>query len=188
MRAHFAFAILVNLVFTAYSSHVKELTLYNFDKFVDGERFVFVFFYASWEQRCVEILERYEEVGDTYADRDDVLIAKVNAYEEVKLGTRYWIDEYPSFRYFIKGSITEETYKGSSHPQDLIRFIQTKAFQRLNLGIFLTPVIDLAQSSTLAHQTLNASSKTEHEVSWCSTTMATAISATVYKALCTTWE
>ena len=109
MRAHFGFAILVNLVFTAYSSHVKELTLYNFDKFVDGERFVFAFFYASWEQRCVEILERYEEVGDAYADRDDVLIAKVNAYEEVKLGTRYWIDEYPSFRYFIKGSITEET-------------------------------------------------------------------------------
>ena len=39
------------------------------------------------------------------------------------------------------------SYKGSSHPQDLIRFIQTKAFQRLNLGIFLTPVIDLSSSN-----------------------------------------
>jgi len=95
----------------------------------------------------VKILERFEEVGDAFSERDDVVIAKVNAYEEIKLGTKYWIDEYPAFRYFIKGSVTEETYKGSTLPEDLIRFIHTKAFLRLNVGIFLTPVIDLTSSN-----------------------------------------
>ena len=109
MRAQFIFAIVVNVAFVAQGSHVIELTLYNFAKYVDGERFAFVFFYATWHQQCMDILERYEEVGDAFSERDDVVIAKVNAYEEIKLGTRYWIDQYPSFRYFIKGSVTEET-------------------------------------------------------------------------------
>lgn len=90
-------------------SFVKELTLTNFDQVVDGKKFVFVFFYAPWHEQCVRLLERYEEVGDTFSSREDVVIAKVNAYEEIKLATRYWVDEYPAFRYFIKGSITEET-------------------------------------------------------------------------------
>lgn len=109
MRAYFIFAFVVNLAFSAHGSHVVELTLKNFNKYVDGERFAFVFFYATWHAQCMKIMERYEEVGDAYSERDDVVIAKVNAYEEIKLGTRYWIDEYPSFRYFIKGSVTEET-------------------------------------------------------------------------------
>lgn len=90
-------------------SFVKELTLTNFDQVVDGKKFAFVFFYAPWHEQCVRLLERYEEVGDTFSSREDVVIAKVNAYEEIKLATRYWVDEYPAFRYFIKGSITEET-------------------------------------------------------------------------------
>ena len=109
MRAYSLLAFIVNLAFSAHGFHVVELTLNNFEKYVDGERFVFVFFYAAWHERCVKILERFEEVGDAFSERDDVVIAKVNAYEEIKLGTKYWIDEYPAFRSFIKGSVTEET-------------------------------------------------------------------------------
>ena len=39
------------------------------------------------------------------------------------------------------------SYKGSTLPEDLIRFIHAKAFLRLNVGIFLTPVIDLTSSN-----------------------------------------
>ena len=112
MRARFFLAIVaLNFAFITalHGSNVHELTLGNFDKFVDGERFAFVFFYAAWDDDCQKILERIEEVGDAFADRGDVVIAKVNAYEEIKLATRYWIDHYPSYRYFIKGSVTEET-------------------------------------------------------------------------------
>ena len=112
MRARFTFALVVlNFAFipALHGSNVLELTLGNFDKHVDSERFAFVFFYAAWHGDCQTILERLEEVGDTFADREDVVIAKVNAYEEIKLATRFWIDHYPSYRYFIKGSVTEET-------------------------------------------------------------------------------
>lgn len=103
--------VVLNFVFITalHNSNVKELTLANFDQYVDGGRFAFVFFYAAWHNQCQTILERLEEVGDVFAERNDVIIAKVNAYEEIKLATRFWIDEYPSYRYFIKGSVTEET-------------------------------------------------------------------------------
>lgn len=110
VRCFFAIVVLNFASTTAlHKSKVKELTLINFDQYVDGERFAFVFFYAPWHDQCQTILDRLEEVGKAFADRDDVVIAKVNAYEEIKLATRFWIDEYPSYRYFIKGSVTEET-------------------------------------------------------------------------------
>lgn len=135
------------MAFIVKGSFVVELNLQNFDKYVDGERFVFVFFYAEWQEHCQKILERYEEVANAFYGRDDVVIAKVNAYEEIKLATKYWIDRYPSFRHFIKGSVTEETYRGSTISEDQIRFIRTKAFLRLNMGIFLTPIIDLSSAN-----------------------------------------
>ena len=110
VRCFFAIVVLNFAFVTAlYKSKVKELTLVNFDQYVDGERFAFVFFYAAWHDQCQTILDRLEAVGKAFADRDDVVIAKVNAYVEIKLATRFWIDQYPSYRYFIKGSVTEET-------------------------------------------------------------------------------
>ena len=109
MRAKFLVVFLVNSLLVVSGSNVVELNLKNFDEYVDGERFVFVFFYASWQDQCQKILERYDEVANAFDRRDDVVIAKVNAYEEIKLATKYWVDRYPAFRYFIKGSVTEET-------------------------------------------------------------------------------
>ena len=111
IRLNLLAIVFLNTVLTSAKkdSFVKELTLTNFDQVVDGKKFAFVIFYAPWHEQCVRLLERYEEVGDTFSSREDVVIAKVNAYEEIKLATRYWVDEYPAFRYFIKGSITEET-------------------------------------------------------------------------------
>lgn len=109
MQAYFTLAFVLKLTIIAHGSNVVELNAQNFDKQVDGERFVLVFFYAAWHDQCQKILEWYEEVGNAFSPRDDVVIAKVNAYEEMKLGTKYWVDRYPAFRFFIKGSVTEET-------------------------------------------------------------------------------
>ena len=38
-------------------------------------------------------------------------------------------------------------YQGSSLPDNQIRFIRTKAFLRLNMGIFLTPIIHLSSAN-----------------------------------------
>lgn len=149
IRINLLAIVFLNTVLTSAKedSFVKELTLTNFDQVVDGKKFAFVFFYAPWHEQCLRLLERYEEVGDTFSSREDVVIAKVNAYEEIKLATRYWVDEYPAFRYFIKGSITEETYNNGNLPADMIRFIRSKSVLHLNTDIFQTPVIDLSSSN-----------------------------------------
>ena len=109
MQAYFTLAFALKLTVIVHGSNVVDLNAQNFDKHVDGERFVFVFFYAAWQDQSQKFLEWYEEVGNAFSQRDDVIIAKVNGYEEMKLATKYWVDRYPAFRYFIKGSVTEET-------------------------------------------------------------------------------
>lgn len=91
------------------SSNVVEVNSANFDKIVDGSKFVFVFFYAPWDKQSQKVLEIYDQVGKEFASREDVIVVKANAYEDVKLATRYWVDRYPLFRFFIKGSKVEET-------------------------------------------------------------------------------
>ena len=90
------------------SKNVVELNAKNFDALVDGRKFVFVFFYAPWHKHCQKIVQKFDQVGQAFSDRDDIIVGKVNAYEEVKLATRLWVDDYPMFRFFIKGSTTEE--------------------------------------------------------------------------------
>jgi thiol-disulfide isomerase/thioredoxin len=116
MASHFAkkfnmsfIFFLVAIFFTEIrSSNVIELNSHNVDKIIDGSKFVFAFFYAPWNEQSQKVLGIYDEVGDEFA-RNDIIIAKANAYEDTKLATRYWIDRYPLFRFFIKGSKVEET-------------------------------------------------------------------------------
>ena len=91
-----------------YCKDLPELKEANFDDVVNGSSFVFVIFYAPWNERSVEALKTLEQVSDE-TNKSGVLVAKVNAYDEVKLATRFWIDRWPVFKFFIKGSVTPET-------------------------------------------------------------------------------
>ena len=87
---------------------ILELKEANFDVVVNGSNFVFVIFYAPWNKRSVEALKTMEDVSEKMS-KSEVILAKVNAYNEVKLATRFWIDNWPMFKFFIKGSVTPET-------------------------------------------------------------------------------
>jgi thioredoxin-like negative regulator of GroEL len=93
---------------SAYGKSIPELKEANFDDVVNGSSFVFVIFYAPWNKRSVEALKTLEDVSKEM-NKNDVILAKVNAYDEVKLATRFWIDNWPMFRFFIKGSVTPQT-------------------------------------------------------------------------------
>ena len=108
----YAVTFLLNVVLVCRSSFgksVHELNQDTFSQIIDGTKFAFVFFYAPWHGHCKKILKTFEHVGDAFTNRADVTVAKVNAYKETKLATRYWVDDYPQFRFFVKGSTTEET-------------------------------------------------------------------------------
>ena len=90
-----------------YGKDLPELKEANFDDTVNGSSFVFVIFYAPWNKRSVEALKTLEQVSDEI-NKSAIILAKVNAYDEVKLATRFWIDRWPMFKFFIKGSVTPE--------------------------------------------------------------------------------
>ena len=93
---------------SACGKSIPELKEASFDDVVNGSSFVFVIFYAPWNKRSVEALKTLEDVSKEM-NKNDVILAKVNAYDEVKLATRFWIDNWPMFRFFIKGSATPQT-------------------------------------------------------------------------------
>lgn len=104
----FSFAS-VALFEPGYGKDFPELKEANFDDVVNGSSFVFVIFYAPWNERSVEALKTLEQVSEEM-DKSGAILAKVNAYDEVKLATRFWVDRWPIFKFFIKGSVTPETY------------------------------------------------------------------------------
>lgn len=91
-----------------YAKILPELREANFDDVINGRNFAFVIFYAPWNERSVEALKTLEQVSEEL-NRSDIILGKVNAYDEVKLATRFWIDNWPIFKFFIKGSETPET-------------------------------------------------------------------------------
>ena len=91
-----------------YGKDLPELKEANFDNVVNGSNFVFVIFYAPWNELSVKAVKTLEQVSEEIGN-SGVVVAKVNAYDEVKLATRFWIDRWPVFKFFIKGSVTPET-------------------------------------------------------------------------------
>ena len=111
-KGYFVVLLLMNAIIICHSwsdNAVKELMQETFDKVVDGTKFAFVFFYAPWHSHCQKILKTFHQVGEVFAQRKDITVAQVNAYKETKLAIKFWVDDYPQFRFFVKGSVTEET-------------------------------------------------------------------------------
>ena len=98
----------LDLFVPGHGKDLPELKESNFDNVVNGSSFAFIIFYAPWNERCVETTKILQDVSERM-NRSDVILAKVNAYDEVKLATRFWIDRWPMFKFFIKGSVTPET-------------------------------------------------------------------------------
>lgn len=106
------YMIILSLGFSrpGYSKQLHELTQLNFDRVVNGSCFVFVLFYTPWDVSSVKATKSLEQTLDKLGEKNDnVILAKVNAYDEVKLATRYWIDHWPMCKFFLKGSVTPET-------------------------------------------------------------------------------
>ena len=106
----YAFVVSLGFFKTGYAMELLQLTKANFDSVVNGSSFVFVLFHAPWDERSVKAVQSLEQVMNKLSDENNrILLATVNAYDEVKLATRFWIDHWSVFKFFLKGSITPET-------------------------------------------------------------------------------
>lgn len=114
-----------------YEGNVAVLTSNNFDTIMDGSKPALVEFYAPWCGHCKKLAPTYEELGDAFANnRDQVLIAKVNADEHRDLGQRFGIQGFPTIKWFpqgVTGPDGVEDYRGGRDLDSLTKFVREKS-------------------------------------------------------------
>lgn len=77
------------------------MTEENFDSKINGEKPVFVDFWASWCGPCIAMEPVVQKLAAKYSDR--VLFGKVNVDNEINISSRYQVFSIPTFMIFKKG-------------------------------------------------------------------------------------
>jgi len=103
---------------------VKVLVASNFDEIAfDKNKDVLVEFYAPWCGHCKQLAPIYDELGEAMKDRDDVVVAKLDAtaneLEHTKVGS------FPTIKLYKKGSNEAVEYNGERTLDGLKKFIES---------------------------------------------------------------
>ncbi|XP_039674529.1 protein disulfide-isomerase A2 [Perca fluviatilis] len=101
---------------------VKVLVGKNFESVaLDPTKNVFVEFYAPWCAHCKELTPIWEQLGEKYADKDDIIIAKMdstaNEVESIA------IQGFPTLKYFPAGGKEVVDYTGNRDLETLSKFL-----------------------------------------------------------------
>ncbi|CAL1267480.1 unnamed protein product [Larinioides sclopetarius] len=103
---------------------VKVLVGKNFDEVAfDKSKNVLVEFYAPWCGHCKQLAPIYDELGEKYKDRDDVVIAKMDATANELEHTK--INSYPTIKLYKKGTNEVVEYNGERTLEGINKFIET---------------------------------------------------------------
>ena len=103
---------------------VKTLVSTNFDEVaLDKEKDVLVEFYAPWCGHCKQLAPIYDQLGEKYADRADVVIAKVDATGNELEHTK--VNSFPTIKLYKKDTNQVIEYNGERTLDGLSRFLET---------------------------------------------------------------
>lgn len=103
---------------------VKVLVHSNFDQIAfDKSKDVLVEFYAPWCSHCKQLAPIYDKLGEAYASRDDIVIAKIDATANELEHTT--IVNYPTIKLFKKESNEVVDYNGERTLEGLTKFIES---------------------------------------------------------------
>ena len=100
---------------------VIRLTTSNFDGTINGDKPVFVDFWAVWCGPCRTMEPVVERLAAKYSGK--VVFGKLNVDEESELATRYEVQSIPTFMVFKKGQPLDATI-GAVGEAALDRLIQ----------------------------------------------------------------
>ncbi|CAB4062342.1 PDIA1 [Lepeophtheirus salmonis] len=104
------------------AKHVKYLTAKNFDDVAfDKTKDVLVEFYAPWCGHCKKLAPIWDEVGESLADKDNVVVAKIDATLNEMSHTQ--IQSYPTIRLYKKDDDSDEyiDYNGERTKEGILK-------------------------------------------------------------------
>lgn len=107
---------------------VKVLVASNFDQVVrDKSKHAFVEFYAPWCGHCKALAPIWDQLGELYKDREDLVIGKMDATLNEVEGIR--VTGFPTLKWFPKDSDEIVEYSGDRSLEALKKFIESDGKQ-----------------------------------------------------------
>jgi len=101
---------------------IRHLTTENFDEVINGDSRVLVDFWAGWCGPCKQMGPVLDQIA---AERDDVIIAKVNVDEQPELAGRFQVRSIPFFGLFEKGQMIGQSL-GAQPKSSIEQLIESK--------------------------------------------------------------
>merc|ERR1719201_584849 len=117
----------VALLGTASAEEVLALTSKVFDSHLAANKHTMVEFYAPWCGHCKKLTPEYKKLGEAFADRDDIVIAKMDSTANDNPSED--ISGFPTLVFYPKGADKEsskERYEGARTFEALKKFIEKK--------------------------------------------------------------
>lgn len=103
---------------------VKVLVSSNFDEVaMDKNKHVLVEFYAPWCGHCKQLAPIYDELGEAFKDRDDVVVAKMDATANELEHTK--VNSFPTIKLYKKESNEVVEFAGERTLEGMKKFIET---------------------------------------------------------------
>ncbi|KAF7241724.1 hypothetical protein EG68_10239 [Paragonimus skrjabini miyazakii] len=107
------------------SEPVRVLVGKNYNEVTQDEsKAVFVELYAPWCGHCQQLAPIWTQLGETYKDKDDIIIAKMDATANEAEGLR--VNSFPTLKYYPKGSKTAIDYSGERTLEALKKFVDSE--------------------------------------------------------------
>ena len=88
----------------------EELTSDNVDNLLKKDKFSVVLFYSPWQHECQEKIKIIDRVKVYFKDQNDIFVEKSDIYNDLKLASRFQIEDYCVLKYFVKGSDVPERF------------------------------------------------------------------------------